>query len=121
MLESVIEKAGPTRFANYKMELAEINRLMAVKAATRLNVASEAEKSDSVKVAQPCLEVSNVEPTVATKLPSIPEVDPNPTQKSDQGSQTDGDQAEQLTGAVPAWARCCIPDCGCSKLQAHDD
>ena len=86
-----------------------------------MNVASEAEKSDSVKVAQPCLEVSNVEPTVATELPSIPEVDPNPTQKSDQGSQTDGDQAEQLTGAVPAWARCCIPDCGCSKLQAHDD
>ena len=121
MLESAMERADPARYANYKAEVALLNRMIAVKAATRLNVASEAEKSDSVKVAQPCLEVSNVEPTVATELPSIPEVDPNLTQKSDQGSQTDGDQAEQLTGAVPAWARCCIPDCGCSKLQAHDD
>ena len=121
MLESAMKEADPAKYANLQLELARLNQMIATKAATRLNVASEAEKSDSVKVAQPCLEVSNVEPTVATELPPIPEVDPNPTQKSDQGSQTEGDQAEQLTGAVPAWARCCIPNCGCSKLQAHDD
>ena len=116
-----MKEADPAKYANLQLELARLNQMIATKAATRLNVASEAEKSDSVKVAQPCLEVSNVEPTVATELPPIPEVDPNLTQKSDQGSQTEGDQAEQLTGAVPAWARCCIPNCGCSKLQAHDD
>ena len=101
--------------------MAVVQRVLSENAATRLKATSEAEKSDSVKAAQPCLDVSNVEPSVATELPSNPEVDPSPTQKSDQGSQTEGDQAEQLTGAVPAWARCCIPNCGCSKLQAHDD
>ena len=94
---------------------------LAKNASTHLKATSEAEKSGSARAVQPCLEVSIVELSMAAELPFNPEVDPNLTQKSDKGLQTEGDQAEQLTGAVPAWAKCCIPDCGCSKLQVHDD